>query len=53
MDLQSLLQLTGLTKLGVAGSCWDDSAAEAVLARMTGGWLLLLTFDSVKPLQCH
>jgi Leucine-rich repeat (LRR) protein len=36
-DLQSLLQLTGLTKLGIAGSGWDDSAAEAVLARMLGG----------------
>jgi hypothetical protein len=34
-DLQQLLQLTRLTKLGVGGNAWDDGAAAAVLAHIT------------------
>jgi hypothetical protein len=36
-ELQCLVQLTALTRLTVGGSGWDDAAAEAVLAHMTGG----------------
>jgi hypothetical protein len=35
-ELQLLQQLTGLTKLSVAGPAWDDDTVEAVLAGMSG-----------------
>jgi hypothetical protein len=35
-ELQALLQLTALTKMGIAGIGWDDDAADAALANMTG-----------------
>jgi hypothetical protein len=39
LELQQLLQLTKLTKLGLGGDDVDDDVAVEVLAHMTGGWL--------------
>jgi hypothetical protein len=36
-ELQALLQLTALTALSIGGAACDDSAAEHVLAKLTGG----------------
>jgi hypothetical protein len=39
-ELLQLLQLTALIRLAVAGGGWDDAAARAVLAHMTGGLIV-------------
>jgi hypothetical protein len=41
LELQQLLQLTKLTKLGIGGDDVDDDVAVGVLAHMTGGRLAL------------
>jgi hypothetical protein len=35
-EMQQLLQLTALTKLGVGGEWWDDAKVEEVLLQLTG-----------------